>query len=67
MVCFRHKPFLSRAIYPHKLIGNARPESVANSLRLTPVVEIDATNNDSGVRRGAMVMQAHEVKTIVSD
>jgi hypothetical protein len=61
------KPLLSRAIYPYKLIGNARLENVMNSLRLTAVVEIDTTNNDSSVRRAAMVMQAYGVKTIVSD
>ncbi len=61
------KPLLSRAIYPHKLIGSARLDRVVNSLRLALVVEIDTTNNNSGVRRAPMVMQANEVKTIVSD
>ena len=35
------KPLLSRAIYPHKLIGSARLDRVVNSLRLALVVEID--------------------------
>lgn len=57
----------SVAIYTRRLISHARLECLVNSLRLTPIVEIDTTNNDSGVRRGAMVIQAREVKTIVSD